>query len=155
MDLKETPIISLYPRKEHQPLQHLQTSCVSSSHIERPLLVFPRSNDSPHKCRNDFKIIDSTTIGLCLQKYKWADFRKTKAGIKVHLRLVFVDQDDVVPEKAVMTPARKSDRIDETGATYVFDRGYMDYPPSIDTVIKAFFRQKAEEKCCHSPDSCL
>lgn len=85
------------------------------------------------KCRNGFKIVDSTTIGLCLQKYKWAIFRKTKAGIKIHLRLVFVGPEDIVPEKAVMTPARKNDRtqmdslIEEKGVTYVFDRGYVDY----------------------------
>ncbi|WP_240420280.1 IS4 family transposase [Paenibacillus periandrae] len=88
---------------------------------------------SSTKHRNDFKIIDSTTIGLCLQKYKWAVFRKTKAGIKVHLRLVFISENDVIPEEAVVTPAKKNDRtqmdalIDEVGATYVFDRGYVDY----------------------------
>ncbi|MGG4141559.1 DUF4372 domain-containing protein [Paenibacillus algorifonticola] len=27
------------------------------------------------------KIIDPTTITLCLQKFKWVEFRKTKAGI--------------------------------------------------------------------------
>ncbi|WP_171056109.1 DUF4372 domain-containing protein [Paenibacillus sinopodophylli] len=31
------------------------------------------------------KIIDSTTVTLCLQKFKWAEFRKTKAGIKIHM----------------------------------------------------------------------
>ncbi|MFN0221987.1 DUF4372 domain-containing protein, partial [Paenibacillus sp. KR2-11] len=56
-----------------------------------------QSHLSPSKVRHDFKIVDSTTISLCLQKYRWAEFRKTKAGIKVHLRLVFVDQDDVIP----------------------------------------------------------
>jgi hypothetical protein len=83
--------------------------------------------------RRDYKIIDSTTISLCLQKYPWATFRKTKAGMKLHHRLVFVSPDDVCPEKVVMTPAKSSDRsqmeelIDEKGMTYVFDRGYNDY----------------------------
>ncbi|MED1695592.1 IS4 family transposase [Brevibacillus agri] len=86
-----------------------------------------------YSLRKDMKIIDSTTIGLCLQKYKWATFRKTKAGIKLHLRLVFADQGDVYPEKITITGAKSNDRtqmeslIDEIGAMYVFDRGYVDY----------------------------
>ncbi|OXM13894.1 IS4 family transposase [Paenibacillus herberti] len=83
--------------------------------------------------RHAIKIIDSTTVSLCLQTYKWAQFRKTKAGIKLHLRLAFVGEDDVLPEFATITPAKKNDRtqmdslIDEEGVTYVFDRGYVDY----------------------------
>jgi IS4 transposase len=68
-----------------------------------------------------------------LQKYKWATFRKTKAGIKIHLRLVFANKEDVYPEKITLTCAKSNDRtqmdslIDEIGAMYVFDRGYVDY----------------------------
>ncbi|WP_340673042.1 IS4 family transposase [Brevibacillus agri] len=86
-----------------------------------------------HSLRKDIKIIDSTTIGLCLQKYQWATFRKTKAGIKIHLRLVFANQEDVYPDKISLTYAKSNDRtqmeslIDEIGAMYVFDRGYVDY----------------------------
>ncbi|MBE2939752.1 DUF4372 domain-containing protein, partial [Anoxybacillus flavithermus] len=47
------------------------------------------------------KIIDSSTLPLNLTNYKWAKFRKTKAGVKLHLRLVFMDKDTVYPEKAV------------------------------------------------------
>lgn len=92
-----------------------------------------RLSGNTYSLRKDIKIIDSTTIGLCLQKYKWATFRKTKAGIKIHLRLVFADQDDVYPEKITITDAKSNDRtqmeslIDEIGAMYVFDRGYVDY----------------------------
>jgi RNAse (barnase) inhibitor barstar len=79
------------------------------------------------------KLLDSTTMSLCLSTYKWATYRKTKAGVKLHLRVSFCDPDTVYPEKAVLTPAKPSDDtqmealIDETGATYVFDRGYVDY----------------------------
>lgn len=79
------------------------------------------------------KLLDSTTMSLCLSKYKWATYRKTKAGVKLHLRVTFCDPDTVYPEKAVLTSAKPSDRsqmdelIDETGATYVFGRGYVDY----------------------------
>jgi Transposase DDE domain/Domain of unknown function (DUF4372) len=79
------------------------------------------------------KLLDSTTMSLCLSKYKWATYRKTKAGVKLHLRVTFCEPNTVYPEKAVLTSAKPSDRtqmdalIDETGATYVFDRGYVDY----------------------------
>jgi IS4 transposase len=78
-------------------------------------------------------LIDSTTISLCLTKYPWAEFRKTKSGVKAHLRLRFCD-DGCVPDGVVITPAKRSDRsqmdqlvVDETGALNVFDRGYNDY----------------------------
>ena len=78
-------------------------------------------------------MIDSTTISLCLTKYRWAEFRNTKAGVKAHLRLKF-GMDGNLPDKVVITPARPSDRsqmdelvVDETGALNLFDRGYNDY----------------------------
>ena len=49
------------------------------------------------------------------------------------MRLAFVGEEDVIPEKATITNARKNDRtqldelVDEPGVTYVFDRGYIDY----------------------------
>ncbi|MTW88392.1 IS4 family transposase [Virgibacillus dakarensis] len=79
------------------------------------------------------KIIDSSTLPLNLTNYKWAKFRKTKAGVKLHLRLVFMDKETVYPEKAVITVAKEHDRnqlevlVDDKEAMYVFDRGYMDY----------------------------
>jgi hypothetical protein len=79
------------------------------------------------------RIIDSTTIGLCLKKYGWATFRKTKAGVKLHLRVTFLEPGVVYPDKAVITPAKPADHtqmdvlIDESDATYLMDRGYLDY----------------------------
>lgn len=79
------------------------------------------------------KVIDSTTISLCLKKYGWAVFRKTKAGVKLHLRVTFLEPGTVYPDKAVITPAKPADHtlmdvlIDETDATYLMDRGYLDY----------------------------
>jgi IS4 transposase len=87
---------------------------------------------STRKWQN-IKVIDSSTISLCMKKYKWATFRKTKAGVKLHLRLAFIDEHNVYPEKAILTPARSNDRtqmdalIEEKDVTYVFDRGYVDY----------------------------
>jgi IS4 transposase len=79
------------------------------------------------------KIIDSSTLPLNLTNHKWAEFRKTKAGVKLHLRLVFMEKGTPYPEKAVMTTAKEHDRgqleimVDDKECMYVFDRGYLDY----------------------------
>ncbi|EXX87354.1 transposase [Paenibacillus darwinianus] len=79
------------------------------------------------------KVIDSTTTSLCLNKYKWATFRKTKAGVKLHLRVTYAEPDIVYPDKVVITNAQSADHsqmdvlIDEANATYLMDRGYLDY----------------------------
>jgi putative transposase len=79
------------------------------------------------------KIIDSSTVPLNLTNHKWAKFRKTKAGVKLHLRLVFMEKGVSYPEKAVLTTAREHDRgqlevmVDDKECMYVFDRGYLDY----------------------------
>ena len=88
-----------------------------------------------HKLNQGLKqiyLIDSTTISMCLSQYPWADFRKTKAGIKLHLRLKF--HDEVLPDDAIITPARPSDKtqmdnlvIEDKNALNVFDRAYVDY----------------------------
>ncbi len=78
-------------------------------------------------------LIDSTIISLCLTQYRWAKFRKTKSGIKLHIRLRFLD-NDVLPDTAIMTNAQKADRrqmddliVEDSDAFYVFDRAYVDY----------------------------
>uniref|UniRef100_UPI000489CB6D IS4 family transposase n=1 Tax=Aneurinibacillus terranovensis TaxID=278991 RepID=UPI000489CB6D len=79
------------------------------------------------------KIIDSSTLPLNLTHYKWAKFRKTKAGVKLHLRLVFMDKNTAYPDKAIITTTKEHDRgqlevlVDDKEAMYVFDRGYVDY----------------------------
>lgn len=50
-------------------------------------------------------LIDSSTISLCLTRYQWAEFRSTKSGIKVHLRLR-MHEAGVIPDEIVMTPAK-------------------------------------------------
>jgi IS4 transposase len=79
------------------------------------------------------KILDSSTLPLNLTNHKWAKFRKTKAGVKLHLRLVFMEKGVSYPEKAVLTNAKEHDRgqleimVDDKECMYVFDRGYLDY----------------------------
>jgi hypothetical protein len=78
-------------------------------------------------------LIDSSTISLCLTRYRWANFRKTKGGIKIHLRLRLFKQG-VLPDAAIITPAKVADKtqmdelvVEEKGVFNVFDRAYLDY----------------------------
>lgn len=78
-------------------------------------------------------IIDASTITLCLNSYKWADYRKTKAGVKIHQCLIY-QNGYTYPERAILTTAKKSDKsqldellITDPNALNVFDRGYVDY----------------------------
>ena len=79
------------------------------------------------------KIIDSSTLPLNLTNHKWAEFRKTKSGVKLHLRLVFMEKGCSYPDKAILTNAIEHDHgqleyvIDDKECMYVFDRGYLDY----------------------------
>src|SRR5690625_6806158 len=56
------------------------------------------------------KIIDSSTLPLNLENHQWAEFRKTKSGVKLHLRLVFMDKGLSYPDQAVITNAKEHDR---------------------------------------------
>lgn len=76
-----------------------------------------------------FYAFDSTTIDLCLNLFWWANFRKTKAGIKVHTLYDVVTQ---IPTFLHITQAKVHDMnaMDEIpyepNAYYIFDRGYFD-----------------------------
>lgn len=78
-------------------------------------------------------MIDASTISFCLTKYRWADFRKSKAGIKLHLRFVYGTEGSY-PDEAILTPARPADKsqmdalvVEDPNALNIFDRGYLDY----------------------------
>lgn len=70
---------------------------------------------------------DSTTIDLCLNVFWWAKFRKRKGGIKIH---TLYDIETQIPTFFHITTASVHDSkvMDEipyeTGAYYIFDRGY-------------------------------
>jgi Transposase DDE domain/Domain of unknown function (DUF4372) len=74
--------------------------------------------------------LDSTTIDLSLTLFPWADFRRTKAGIKMHTQ---IDLRGPIPTCIHITRARQHDvlwldeLIFEPGACYVMDRGYLDF----------------------------
>ena len=73
---------------------------------------------------------DSTTIPLCQSVFWWAKFRKKKGGVKVH---VLYDLEVQVPAFYHITTASVHDSKAmpeipyETGAYYIFDRGYNNF----------------------------
>ena len=79
---------------------------------------------------NTVYALDSTTVDLSLTLFPWADFRKTKAGIKMHTQ---IDLRGPIPTCIFVSAARQhdvrwlDDLFFEPGAFYVMDRGYMDF----------------------------
>jgi hypothetical protein len=74
--------------------------------------------------------LDSTTIDLCLSVFWWAEFRKTKAGIKLH---TLYDVKTSIPTFLYISNAKVHDVniLDliqyEAGSFYVIDKAYVDY----------------------------
>ena len=92
--------------------------------------------------------LDSTTIDLCLSVFTWAPFRAQKAAIKLHTLL---DLHGNIPSfihvsDGKMHDVNALDLIDfETGAFYLFDRGYIDFARLFTiTQAQAFFVTRAK-----------
>ena len=74
--------------------------------------------------------LDSTTIDLCLSMFPWAKFRQTKGAVKIHTLL---DLRGNIPSILAVSDGKMHDvsALDllpvEPGATYIFDRGYIDF----------------------------
>ena len=76
-----------------------------------------------------FYAIDSTTIDLCMSVFRWAKFRSTKSGIKIHTQIDIATEIPVFYRisHANVHDTRSMDWfIYERHACYVFDRGYFD-----------------------------
>lgn len=87
---------------------------------------------TPSKLKLPAKVfaLDSTTIDLCLSLFPWADFRSTKAAVKVHTLL---DVDTEMPVFIRISRGKTHDVniLDElpiyAGTYYVMDKAYIDY----------------------------
>jgi Domain of unknown function (DUF4372)/Transposase DDE domain len=79
---------------------------------------------------NTVYALDSTTIDLCLSLFPWADFRSTKAAVKMHTLL---DLRGPIPSFIHISKGKMGDALaldlitPEAGAIYVMDRGYVDF----------------------------
>lgn len=79
---------------------------------------------------NTVYALDSTTIDLCLSLFPWADFRSTKAAVKMH---TLIDLRGSIPSFIHVSDGKMGDAlaldliVPEAGAIYVMDRGYVDF----------------------------
>jgi hypothetical protein len=92
---------------------------------------------------------DSSTVDLCLSVFPWANFRSTKAGIKLHAQL---DLRGFIPVYIDITEAlgndmKALDKLNpESGSIWLFDRGYLDFSRLYKfTLSGAFFVTRAKE----------
>lgn len=78
----------------------------------------------------NIKLIDSTTVSLCLSLFDWAKFRTAKGGLKIHT--VWDDQLGL-PDMVNISEAKVHDRygllnnVFDKGTIIVEDRGYFDF----------------------------
>ena len=98
---------------------------------------------------NAIYALDSSTIDLSLTLFGWADFRTTKAGIKMHTQ---IDLHGSIPTCVLIKEARPHDvlwldeLLFEPGAFYLMDRGYMDFA-RLNRIVQAgaFFVTRAKD----------
>ncbi|MGL5676699.1 MAG: IS4 family transposase [Cellulosilyticaceae bacterium] len=76
------------------------------------------------------KMIDSTTVSMCLTFFEWAKFRSTKSGFKMHTS---IDGATGIPDRIIFSNAACHDRtkmdalMTDKGTIYICDKGYIDY----------------------------
>jgi len=96
--------------------------------VELCRMVAPKNRK--FRFKNKLLSIDSTTISLCLSLFPWAEFRRTKGAVKLHLLL---DHDGYFPTYAYISNGKKHDapiarKIPlPPGSIVTMDRGYNDY----------------------------
>jgi hypothetical protein len=80
--------------------------------------------------KNKLVSVDSTGIDLCAEIYDWAQYKRTKGAVKLHLVL---DNEGYLPCFAVITDDKSHDvtvgrtlRFDK-GTIVAMDKGYVDY----------------------------
>ena len=89
-----------------------------------------RDEDLGLELDNTVYALDSSTIDLCLTLFPWADFRKTKAAVKLHTLL---DLRGSIPAFIHISDGKLHDvkvmdlLLPEAGAFYVMDRAYLDF----------------------------
>ena len=141
--------------------QKITKSNIAKANINRDYRIFEeyayllvseaqqRRNVDIFKLGGKVYAFDSTTIDLCLSVFWWAKFRKAKGGIKVH---TLFDAETQIPTLFHITEASVNDvnAMDaisyETGAYYIFDRGYNDFSRLHNiTLIDAYFVVRAKK----------
>lgn len=112
---------------QHRPWQLYET-------VFQDLLKRCQGEAAAHKRKFRFKhkllSLDSTVIPLCLSVFDWAQYKRAKGAVKLHMVL---DHDGYLPSYAVLSEGRTADITVAKKMTFapetmlVIDRGYADY----------------------------
>jgi hypothetical protein len=100
------------------------------SHYKSILLRHGKTLDIEEIKGKVVKIIDSSTISLCLSLFEWAKFRTAKGGIKIHTCL---DHALMLPDLVNISEASVHDKrghpqtVFAPGTIIVEDKGYFDF----------------------------
>ena len=95
------------PKLYHSGMKPVRKSTVADALTKRDSAIFEDIfqhllNDSKalfggsRRFRNPLKLIDASTIDLCLSRFDWAHFRKSKGAVKLH---VSYDSDSHLPNQ--------------------------------------------------------
>jgi hypothetical protein len=116
---------------EHRPWQLYQT--VFQQLLEKCQQVVasaPGKKKRKFRFKNRLLSLDATVIALCVSAFDWAQFRRTKGAVKLHLLL---DHDGHLPSFAVVTEGKLHEvQVARQlhfapGTILAIDRGYTDY----------------------------
>ena len=121
--------------------------------IKIALPLYKAENNLAKELQTIIYAFDSTTIDLCLQLFPWANFRKTKSAIKVH---VLLNIDGAIPEfisitKGTLQDVNLLDQVQyKPGCFYIVDKAYVDFKRFYAIELqKAFFVTRAKENMAY------
>lgn len=132
LGLKQSPARSTMSdgntKRDYRVFEHLYLKLLS--HYKGLLMKKHLSHQIKEILNRRIKLIDSTTISLCLSLFDWAKFRTAKGGLKIH-----TSWDDAIqiPDMVNITEAKTHDRHGMKSLIYpkdtivVEDRGYFDF----------------------------
>jgi hypothetical protein len=89
-----------------------------------------KSHQRSFRFKHKLLSLDSTVIPLCLSVFDWAQYKRAKGAIKLHMVL---DHDGYLPSFAVLSEGKTADitvakkMSFPAGTMLTFDRGYTDY----------------------------
>ena len=133
--------------RDHRIFQESFEALVKKAHLI--------AGSTKRRFRNPLKIIDASTIELCLARFDWAQFRTTKGAVKLHVAL---DGDTMVPTQVRLTAGNIAEVTELShfdlakGDIVVMDRGYIDYKRLFRIELGgATFVTRMKEGCRYQP----
>jgi hypothetical protein len=116
---------------QHRPWQLYQTVFQQLlAKCQQVVASAPGKKKRKFRFKNRLMSLDATVIALCVSAFDWAQFRRTKGAVKLHLLL---DHDGLLPSFAVVTEGKQHEvQVARQlhfapGTILVIDRGYTDY----------------------------